>query len=105
MVHMSALKDRLRADLTTAIKGRDEIRSSTVRMLLSAITNAEVAGERRPELRHVAIADGSARECIGRRLRAMQLVVGGCDDADTRRLRSEEHTSELQSLMRIWYAV
>jgi len=42
---MSALKDRLRADLTTAIKARDELRSSTLRMVLTEITNAEVAGK------------------------------------------------------------
>ncbi|HEY3014503.1 MAG TPA: GatB/YqeY domain-containing protein [Nocardioides sp.] len=42
---MSALKDRLRDDLTTAIKARDDVRSSTIRMLLTAITNAEVAGK------------------------------------------------------------
>ena len=47
---MSALKDRLRADLTTAIKARDELRSSTIRMVLSAITNAEVAGKQAREL-------------------------------------------------------
>lgn len=47
---MSALKDRLRADLTTAIKSRDELRSSTLRMVLSAITNAEVAGKAAREL-------------------------------------------------------
>ena len=42
---MSELKDRLRSDLTTAIKARDEVRSSTLRMVLAAITNAEVAGK------------------------------------------------------------
>ena len=47
---MSALKDRLRADLTTAIKSRDEVRSSTLRMVLTAITNAEVAGKESREL-------------------------------------------------------
>ncbi|WP_203336553.1 GatB/YqeY domain-containing protein [Nocardioides limicola] len=47
---MSALKDRLRADLTTAIKARDELRSSTLRMVLTAITNAEVAGKAAREL-------------------------------------------------------
>jgi uncharacterized protein YqeY len=50
MARMSALKDRLRADLVTAIKGRDEVRSSTLRMLLTAITNAEVAGKTQVEL-------------------------------------------------------
>ena len=47
---MSELKDRLRTDLTTAIKARDELRSSTVRMVLTAITNAEVAGKQSREL-------------------------------------------------------
>ena len=50
MAAMSALKDRLRADLTTAIKARDELRSSTLRMVLTAITNAEVAGKEAREL-------------------------------------------------------
>jgi uncharacterized protein YqeY len=44
------LKDRLRADLTAAIKARDELRSSTLRMVLTAITNAEVAGKEAREL-------------------------------------------------------
>ena len=47
---MSSLKDRLRTDLTAAIKSRDELRSSTLRMVLSAITNAEVAGKQAREL-------------------------------------------------------
>ena len=50
MAGMSALKDRLRSDLTTAIKARDDVRSSTLRMLLTAITNAEVAGKTQVEL-------------------------------------------------------
>ena len=50
MARMSALKDRLRSDLTTAMKSRDEVRSSTLRMLLTAITNAEVAGKQQVEL-------------------------------------------------------
>jgi uncharacterized protein len=47
---MSALKDRLRNDLTVAIKARDNVRSSTLRMVLTAITNAEVAGSEAREL-------------------------------------------------------
>jgi uncharacterized protein len=47
---MSALKDRLRTDLTASIKDRDSLRSSTLRMVLSAITNAEVAGKESREL-------------------------------------------------------
>ena len=50
MTPMSALKDRLRADLTTAMKARDDVRSSTLRMVLTSITNAEVAGKEHREL-------------------------------------------------------
>jgi hypothetical protein len=39
-----SVKARLQADLTTAMKARDEIATSTIRMVRSAITNAEVAG-------------------------------------------------------------
>ncbi|MBO0877369.1 MAG: GatB/YqeY domain-containing protein [Pseudonocardia sp.] len=44
------LKARLRDDLTTAIKGKDELTKSTLRMALSAITAAEVAGDTAREL-------------------------------------------------------
>ena len=47
---MPTLKERLRTDLTAAIKARDEVRSSTLRMVLTAITNAEVAGKEAREL-------------------------------------------------------
>jgi len=45
MTSMSDLKDRLRTDLTASIKARDASRSSTLRMVLTSITNAEVAGK------------------------------------------------------------
>lgn len=44
------LKERLQADLTTAMKARDEVTTSTIRMLRSAVTNAEVAGDAAVEL-------------------------------------------------------
>lgn len=47
---MSALKDQLRTDLTTSIKARDSLRSSVIRMVLTAITTAEVAGKEAKEL-------------------------------------------------------
>ena len=47
---LMGLKERLRSDLTTAIKARDEVRSSTLRMVLTSITNAEVAGKESREL-------------------------------------------------------
>jgi len=44
------IKGRLQADLTTAMKARDEVAMSTLRMLRAAITNAEVAGDEAIEL-------------------------------------------------------
>ena len=41
---MMSMKDRLRADLTTAMKARDELTVSTLRMVLAGVMNAEVAG-------------------------------------------------------------
>ena len=48
--HERLSKDRLRTDLTASIKARDELRSSTLRMVLTAVTNAEVAGKEHREL-------------------------------------------------------
>ena len=45
-----SVKARLQTDLTTAMKARDEITTSTIRMVRSAITNAEVAGSTAIEL-------------------------------------------------------
>ncbi len=47
---MAILKDRLRSELTASMKARTELRSSTLRMVLTAITNAEVAGKQAREL-------------------------------------------------------
>lgn len=47
---MSAMKDQLRTDLTASIRARDALRSSTLRMVLTAITTAEVAGKEAREI-------------------------------------------------------
>ena len=41
---MGTLKDRLTDDLHAAMKGRDELTTSTLRMTLAAVRTAEVAG-------------------------------------------------------------
>ena len=74
---MSALKDRLRADLTTSIKARDEIRSSTLRMVLTAITNAEVAGKEQRELTDDDIIGVLSTEAKKRREAAVAFADGG----------------------------
>jgi uncharacterized protein YqeY len=77
MAGMSDLKDRLRADLTTAIKARDEVRSSTLRMVLTAITNAEVAGKEARELSDDDIIGVLSSEGKKRREAATAFAAGG----------------------------
>lgn len=74
---MSDLKDRLRQDLTTAIKARDEIRSSTIRMVLTAITNAEVAGHEARELSDDDVIGVLSTEAKKRREAAIAFEEGG----------------------------
>ncbi len=47
---MTTLKAQLRADLTAAMKARDELVKGTLRMTLTAVGNAEVAGTQAREL-------------------------------------------------------
>jgi uncharacterized protein YqeY len=77
MARMSALKDRLRSDLTTSMKARDEIRSSTLRMVLTAITNAEVAGKEARELSDDDIVGVLSTEAKKRREAATAFADGG----------------------------
>ena len=61
------LKEKLQADLTDAIRARDEVKSGTVRMLLSAITNEEVAGKAAKILTDAEIITVLSREAKKRR--------------------------------------
>ena len=63
----STLKERLRSDLTEAIKGRDKVRSGTIRMVLTAITEAEVAGSEAIELSDQQVLDVVIKEAKKRR--------------------------------------
>jgi hypothetical protein len=42
---VTTLKERIQADLTAAMRARDDIRRSTLRMLIAAIRNAEIPPE------------------------------------------------------------
>lgn len=63
----SMLKERLRSDLTEAIKDRDKVRSGAIRMVLTAITEAEVAGSEAIELSDQQVLDVVIREAKKRR--------------------------------------
>jgi uncharacterized protein YqeY len=63
---MGTLKDRLETDLRTAMKARDELVTSTLRMALAAVRNAEVAGKQAralsdEEVRAVITAEAKKR--------------------------------------------
>lgn len=77
MARMSALKDRLRSDLTASIKDRDELRSATLRMVLTAITNAEVSGKVARELTDEDILGVLSSEAKRRREAAVAFTDGG----------------------------
>lgn len=77
MAAMSALKDRLRADLTTAMKARDSLRSSTLRMVLTAVTNAEVSGKEARELSDEDVLGILGKEAKKRREAADAFAQGG----------------------------
>ena len=47
---MSTLKEQLKADLTSAMRERDQVRAGSIRMALTAVTNEEVAGKEHREL-------------------------------------------------------
>ena len=64
---MAELKDRLRTDLTTAMKARDTVRTRTLRSALTAVSTAEVAGRTSRELSDDEVIKVLAREAKRRR--------------------------------------
>jgi uncharacterized protein YqeY len=77
---MPALKDRLRADLTAAMKSRDEVRTRTLRMALTSVSNEEVAGKAARELSDDDVLKILAREAKRRREAAAAFQDAGRDE-------------------------
>ena len=77
MARMSALKDQLRADLTTAMKARDKETSGTLRMIMTSIGAAEVAGKDRVELSDEQVLAVLTTEAKKRREAAAAFDEGG----------------------------
>jgi uncharacterized protein len=87
---MSELKDRLRTDLTASMKARERLRSSTLRMLLTAVTNAEVAGKTQRELSDEDLVAVLSTEAKRRREAAAAYdEAGRADSADKERAESD----------------
>ena len=73
---MSDLKARLQADLTGAIRARDELTTATLRMALAAVTTEEVAGSSARELSDDEVLKVLAREAKKRREAAEAFRAG-----------------------------
>ena len=67
MTDSTGLKQQLRTDLTTAMKARDKVRSGTLRMVLTAISEAEVSGTTSHELSDQQVLDVVIKEAKKRR--------------------------------------
>jgi uncharacterized protein YqeY len=61
------LKEKLETDLSTAMKARDEVRTRTLRMALTAVKNEEVAGKQSRELSDDDVVKVLTREAKKRR--------------------------------------
>lgn len=84
----TTIKDRLRTDLTAAIKGRDELRAAALRMALAAITNEEVAGSVARTLSDAETITVINRE-VKKRREAAEAFAGAGRDEQAERERAE----------------
>ncbi len=74
---MPDLKEQLRADLTTAMKSRDELRTATLRMVLTAVSAEEVAGKEARQLTDEEVMSVLRREAKKRREAAEAFAGAG----------------------------
>jgi uncharacterized protein len=86
---MASLKQQLRDDLHTAMRQHDELRTATIRMVLTAITNEEVAGSTARELSDDEVQAVLRREAKKRREAATAYADGGRPE------RAERESAEL----------
>ncbi len=77
---MAELKERLRTDLTAAMRARDQVRMRTLRMALSSISNEEVAGASARDLSDDEVMKVLTREARKRREAAEAFGAAGRDD-------------------------
>jgi uncharacterized protein len=77
---MGTLKDRLNEDLRTAMKGREELTISTLRLALAAVRNAEVSGTEARELSDDEVLAVLTKEAKKRREAATAFAGAGRAD-------------------------
>ncbi len=86
------LKQTLQSDLTAAMKAREQVRAGTLRMTLSAITNAEVAGDSAREL-----TDDEALKVVTKEAKKRREAATAYDEAGRSELADKER-AELEVL-------
>jgi hypothetical protein len=77
---MPELKKQLRADLTASMKARDELRTRTIRMALTSVTNEEVAGATARELTDDEVLKVLTKEAKKRKDAAEAFAAAGRED-------------------------
>ena len=77
---MGTLKDRLNDDLRAAMKGREELTTSTLRMALAAVRNAEVSGTAARDLTDDEVLSVLSKEAKKRREAATAFADAGRAD-------------------------
>jgi uncharacterized protein YqeY len=87
---MATLKERLQADLRAAMKARDELVTSTLRMALAAVRTAEVAGAAARQLTDDEVVAVLTREAKKRREAAGAYAAAGRDELATKERAEEE---------------
>jgi uncharacterized protein YqeY len=80
-----SLKERLQSDLTTAIRGRDELTAATLRMALTAVTTEEVAGKQARTL-----SDEEVLAVLGREAKKRREAATAFDEAGRAELADRE---------------
>ncbi len=93
---MAELKERLRTDLSAAMRARDQVRLRTLRSALTAITNEEVSGSSARELSDDEVLKVLTREAKKRREAAEAFgSAGRPGQADAERAEGEVLASYL----------
>src|SRR5438034_5303091 len=87
---MGTLKDRLEADLRTAMKSRDELVTSTLRMALTAVRTAEVSGKQARTLSDEEVRAVLTAESKKRREAASAFATAGRAEQAARERAEEE---------------
>ena len=105
------LKERLKSDLTEAIRARDEVRAGTIRMALTSITNEEVSGKEARVLTDGEIITVLSREAKKRREAAEAYDIAGSKERGDREraeglviaeyLPSQLSESELHEMIKV----